>query len=135
MPCTGRRVIRALSLGRPLVVSDLGWFAELPDEVAFKVPVDEDEVPALAASLELLAASEATQLAMSDAARAYVAREHDLERTAELYAAALEEAAGGTIVADAVVAEVAHAAAEIGVEPGTPFAEELTARLDELGLA
>src|SRR5205807_5716604 len=100
-----------------------------------KVPVDEDEVPALAASLELLAASEATQLAMSDAARAYVAREHDLGRTAELYAVALEEAAGGTIVADAVVAEVAHAAAEIGVEPGTPFAEELTVRLDELGLA
>ena len=132
---TSGSVIRALSLGRPLVVSDLGWFAELPDEVALKVPVDEDEVPALAASLELLAASEATQLAMSDAARAYVAREHDLGRTAELYAVALEEAAGGTIVADAVVAEVAHAAAEIGVEPGTPFAQELTARLDELGLA
>jgi glycosyltransferase involved in cell wall biosynthesis len=132
---TSGSVIRALSLGRPLVVSDLGWFAELPDDVALKVPLGDDEVPALAASLELLAASEATQLAMSDAARAYVAREHDLGRAAELYVAALEEAAGGTQVADAVVAEVAHAAAEIGVEAATPFAEELTLRLDELGLA
>jgi glycosyltransferase involved in cell wall biosynthesis len=132
---TSGSAIRALSLGRPLVVSDLGWFAELPDQVALKVPVDDDEVPALAASLELLAASEATQRAMSEAARAYVAREHDVGRTAERYASALEETAGGALVADAVVDEVARAAAEIGVEPGTPFAQELTTRLDELGLA
>ena len=132
---TSGSVIRALSLGRPLVVSELGWFAELPDEVALKVPVDEDEVPALAASLELLASSEATQLAMSDAAREYVRREHDLGRVAEEYVAALEDAAGGTVVADAVVAEVAQAAAEIGIEPDTAFAEELAGRLDEVGLA
>jgi glycosyltransferase involved in cell wall biosynthesis len=132
---TSGSVIRALSLGRPLVVSDLGWFAELPDDVALKVSVDEDEVPALATALELLASSEATQRAMSDAARAYVRREHDLERVAEGYAAALEEAAGGAAVADAVVAEVAQAAAEIGIEPGTPLAAELAGRLDELGLA
>ncbi len=132
---TSGSVIRALSLGRPLVVSDLGWFAELPDDVALKVPVDEEEVPALAAALELLASSEATQRAMSEAALAYVRREHDLDRVAQDYAAALEEAAGGGVVAEAVVAEVAQAAAEIGIEPGTPFATELAGRLDELGLA
>ena len=36
---------------------------------------------------------------------------------------------------DAVVAEVAQAAAEIGIEPGTPFAAELAGRLDDVGLA
>ena len=132
---TSGSAIRALSLGRPLVVSDLGWFAELPDAVALKVPVDEEEVPALATALELLASSEATQLAMSDAARAYVGGEHDVGRVAEDYAAALEEAAGGGGVADAVVDDVARAAAEIGIEPGTPFADELAGRLDEVGLA
>ena len=132
---TSGSAIRALSLGRPLVVSDLGWFAELPDSVALKVPVDDDEIPALAAALELLASSEPTQLAMSDAARAYARREHDLGRVADDYVAALEEAAGGTIVADAVVGEVARAAADIGVEPGTAVATELATRLDELGLA
>jgi glycosyltransferase involved in cell wall biosynthesis len=132
---TSGSAIRALSLGKPLVVSDLGWFSELPDEVALKVPVDEDEVPALATALELLASSEATQRAMSDAALLYVHDEHDLEHAAEGYAAALEEAAGGTRVADAVVDEVAQAAAEIGIEPGTPFAAELAGRLDEVGLA
>ena len=132
---TSGSAMRALSLGRPLVVSDLGWFSELPDDVALKVPVDEDEIASLATALELLASSEATQLAMSDAARAYAQREHDLRHVAENYAAALEEAAGGTRVADAVVAEVAQAAAEIGIESGTPFAAELAGRLDEVGLA
>ena len=132
---TSGSAIRALSLGRPLVVSDLGWFSELPSDVALKVTVDEDEIPSLATALELLASSEATQLSMSDAARAYVEREHDLAHVAENYAAALEEAAGGTTVADAVVAEVAQAAAEIGIEPGTMFAAELAGRLDDVGLA
>jgi len=132
---TSGSAIRALSLGRPLVVSDLGWFSELPDEVALKIAPGEEEVPALATALELLASSEAKQRTMSDAAREYVQREHDVDRIAEGYAAALEEAAGGGKVADAVVAEVAQAAAEIGIEPGMPFAAELAGRLDELGLA
>jgi glycosyltransferase involved in cell wall biosynthesis len=132
---TSGSVIRALSLGRPLVVSELGWFTELPESVALKVPVDDDEIAALAAALELLASSEPTQLAMSEAALAYVHREHDLSGVAEQYVAALEEAAGGTIVADAVVSEVAQAAAEIGLGPGTAFSAELAERLDEVGLA
>jgi glycosyltransferase involved in cell wall biosynthesis len=132
---TSGSVIRALSLGRPLVVSELGWFAELPDDVALKVPVGEDEVPALATALELLASSEAKRRTMSDAAREYAEREHDVDRVAEGYVAALEEAAGGPRVADAVVNELALAAAEVGIEPGTPFTAEVAGRLDELGLA
>ena len=49
---TSGAAIRALSLGKPLVVSDVGWFAELPDEVAIKIPVGGDEeVQALTAAL------------------------------------------------------------------------------------
>jgi glycosyltransferase involved in cell wall biosynthesis len=132
---TSGSAIRALTLGRPLVVSDVGWFSELPDEVAFKVPVEEDEVAVIAASLELLAASEAKRRAMSDAARDYIRHEHDVNGVAESYVAALEEAAGGPIVTDAVVREIARAAAEVGIEPGTLYAQELGVRLDELGLS
>src|SRR5260370_22327401 len=52
---TSGSAVRTLSLGKPLVVSDLGWFAELPHEVAFKVPVGDGEVAALVAALERLA--------------------------------------------------------------------------------
>jgi len=132
---TSGSVVRALVLGRPLVVSDVGWFAELPDAVALKVPIDEREPDALAESLELLAASETTRLAMSDAARDYVAREHDVHVVADRYVAALEEVAGGAAVAASVVSDVARAAAEVGIEPGTGASDELGLRLDELGLA
>ena len=56
---TSGSVIRQLSLGKPVVVSDVGWFSELPDEVALKVPVGAGEAETLHAALELLAGNEA----------------------------------------------------------------------------
>ena len=50
----GQRSERSRSV-KPLIVSDVGWFSELPDAVALKVPVDDREVETLAAALELLA--------------------------------------------------------------------------------
>src|SRR5438876_15340 len=61
---TSGSAIRALVLGRPLVVSDVGWFRELPDEVALKVPVDQHEAETLAGALELLAENEPAREAM-----------------------------------------------------------------------
>jgi glycosyltransferase involved in cell wall biosynthesis len=90
---TSASVIRSLSLGKPLVVSDIGWFSELPDEVAFKVPVGGPEVDLLAAALDLLAADPALRVAMGNAARRLAETEHGLDRVADLYAAALTEAA------------------------------------------
>ena len=106
---TSGSAIRTLSLGKPLVVSDLGWFAELPDDVALKVPVGGDaEIAGIVAALEQLA-DPATAARMGAAARAYVEREHALPKVAEQYAAALEEAAGGGAVEAKVLREVAEA--------------------------
>ena len=127
---TSGSAIRALVLGRPLVVSDVGAFQELPDEVALKIPVDEHEAETLARALELLAENEAAREAMSTAAGEYVAREHDLGRVAEAYVAALEEAAGGDAVRDMVVGEIANAAAAVGIDDPS----ELAARLNEVRL-
>jgi glycosyltransferase involved in cell wall biosynthesis len=123
-------VIRALSLGKPLIVSDVGWFAELPQEVALKVPPDEHEVDTLDAALELLAGREDMRVAMGAAARELAEREHSVPRVAELYTAALEQAAGGEAVRTAVVREVAQAAAEVGLQD----TDELARSLDEVGL-
>ena len=112
---TSGSAMRALSLGKPLVVSDVGWFAELPDDVAIRVPVDEHEVEALAAALERLAADPAAREAMGGAARELVERHHALPRVADLYATALEQAAGGEAVRDATLREVAEAAAELAM--------------------
>jgi glycosyltransferase involved in cell wall biosynthesis len=125
---TSAIAVRALSLGKPLVVSDVGWFSELPDEVAIKVPVGEGEIEALEAALEQAAASPA----MGAAGRFLAETEHALDRVADLYAAALEESAGGDAVREAVLQEVALAAAEVGL--GTGDAAALAAGLRGVGL-
>jgi glycosyltransferase involved in cell wall biosynthesis len=84
--------VRALSLGRPLVVSDVGWFSELPDAVAAKVAVDEWEVDLLTAVLELLATDESLRERMGAAAHRHAEQEQSLGRAAALYAEVLEQA-------------------------------------------
>jgi glycosyltransferase involved in cell wall biosynthesis len=118
---TSGAVIRGLGLGKPMLVSDVGWFSELPDGVALKIPVDEYEAPTIAGALELAAAHAAE---LGAAARGYVRREHDLGRTADGYVAALEQAAGGALVADAVLLRIAEAAAEVGIDDPVELARE-----------
>ncbi|HEY6962607.1 MAG TPA: glycosyltransferase [Gaiellaceae bacterium] len=124
---TSGSVIRALTLGKPLVVSDVGWFSELPDDAVLKVPVDEVEVDVLAAALGVAADHGG---ALGANARTYVAAEHDLGTVADAYAAALEVAAGGEAVDDAVIRRVAEAAAEAGITDVSLLAE----RLREVGI-
>jgi glycosyltransferase involved in cell wall biosynthesis len=126
-------VIRALSLGRPLVVSDVGWFSELTDGVALKVPVDGQEVQTIGEVLELLGRDPDLRARMGETARAIARRHHDVGRVADLYAAALEEAAGGDAVREAVVGEVAQAAEEVGLQANGPALTEVAERLREVG--
>ena len=131
---TSGSVIRGLSLGKPLVVSDVGWFSELPDDVALKVPADDDEVATLTAALELLAARPDVRDAMGSSAAALAQREHDVERVADLYVAALETAVGGAAVDDAVLRDVSEAAADVGISAETAEAREIARRLAEVEL-
>jgi glycosyltransferase involved in cell wall biosynthesis len=126
--------IRALSLGKPLVVSANGWFAELPRGVALQVPVDDDEVETLAAALAVLASRPDVRAALGANAAALSRRDHDVHRVAELYAAACEEAAGGQPVDEAVLRDVSSAAAAVGIEPASAEADELARRLAEVEL-
>jgi glycosyltransferase involved in cell wall biosynthesis len=132
---TSGMAIRALSASRPLVVSDVGWFAELPSGVAAKVPVDGHEVETLAAMLERLAQDPGLRSAMSAAAASYAQSEHRLERVAELYASALEEAAGGAQVQDRVLAEAAGVAHEVGLRAGDAELAAIGAGLRDVGLS
>jgi glycosyltransferase involved in cell wall biosynthesis len=128
---TSGTAIRALSLGKPLLVSDVGWFSELPDEVALKASVDERETDTLADALEMLA-DPVVREAMGTAARALAEGEHDVARVADAYVAALEEALGGRAVQDAVLREVSEAAAAVGIDPASEEAATLARALDEV---
>jgi len=128
---TSGTAIRALSLGKPLVVSDVGWFSELPADAVIKVPVDEREEDTLLAALEALA-DPSVRAAMGERAGELVEREHRLDSVAEAYAAALETLAGGAAVGERVLHEVASAAADVGLDADDTAV--LAARLREVGL-
>jgi glycosyltransferase involved in cell wall biosynthesis len=76
---TSGTAVRALTLGKPLVVSGAGWFAELPDEVALKAPPDEHEAETLEAALELLVTRPEVRGRMGAAAAALARRLAEVE--------------------------------------------------------
>ncbi len=129
---TSAVVVRALAAARPVVVSDVGSFAELPDDVAIKIPVDEREVDALTDALRRLA-SNADERRQRGAAAGELARsEHGLERVADLYAAACEESMGLRLAEDAMLTQVAVAAADVGMTGDAPAVRDIGAAAREL---
>jgi glycosyltransferase involved in cell wall biosynthesis len=131
---TSASVIRALTAGRPIVVSDVGWFSELPDRVAAKVPVGPGEVETLTAFLDALASDEGLRRKMGRAAAEYARQEHDLDRAADLYVAALEEGAGGLAVRDEVAGELARSAWDVGLDSRDPQLSDVAAKARDLGV-
>jgi len=127
---TSAGAIRVLSLAKPLIVSDVDAYGELPDGVVLKVAPDEREVESLAASLLLLADDPARRESFSAAAQSYAASEHGLDRVADLYVRAFEEAAGGPAVREHLLRAVAQGAADVGLEDS----EAIGSALREVGL-
>jgi glycosyltransferase involved in cell wall biosynthesis len=122
---TSAGVIRMLSLAKPIVVSDVDAFSELPADAVVKVRPDEREVDTLAAALLRIVENEEETSRLRSAARRYAEREHTLPRVADLYVAALEDAAGGSAIRDEVVKEVGAAAADVGLTDTHDVAQAL----------
>jgi glycosyltransferase involved in cell wall biosynthesis len=83
--------LRCLRRGRPTVVSDVGWFAELPDDAVVRLPAGPDEsaeADLLGDALIALRADPARRAALGRAGRAYCA-DRTWESAAEAYARVL----------------------------------------------
>jgi glycosyltransferase involved in cell wall biosynthesis len=77
--------LRALRAGKPLIVFDHGWYAELPDDVALKVPVlDEDGLEKV---MRDVVDSAENRRHMSAAARELALSQHSAAHIAEQVAA------------------------------------------------
>ncbi len=126
--------IRALVCGRPLIVSDVGWFSELSDDLAVRVGVGDGEVVALSEAMISLATDRGRRQRMRTAATAYAADELAVEHVAELYRRAIIDTAGGGLVREAVLSEVARAAASVGLRRDSPGISEIAAHLRAVGI-
>jgi hypothetical protein len=98
---TSASLLRVLAVGRPAIVSDYAQFADLPLEVALRVPLGDAEPAALAASLCNLLAQPGRLRQMGEAAREHVRLRHDPAQSAEAVLTACEEWAGRAPVAAA----------------------------------
>ncbi len=108
-------LMRALGLGKAVVVSDNGSFRELPDDVCLKAPVDAAEEDVLFEYVDLLVSRPELARALGERARTWVERECNWASVARQYAAFLEQ----------VVKGEAPVAAPVKVEePATVEAEE-----------
>ncbi len=86
---TSGSLLRALGLGRAVVVSDVGAFAELPDDICLKAPVGAGEEDLIFEYLNLLVSRPDLARSLGARARAYVERECNWEAVAHRYASFL----------------------------------------------
>ena len=91
---TSGSLVRALALGKPTLVSEIGAFAELPDDVAVKIPVDDNEVDWLYEYMQLLLHDPDLRRAIGERGRAYVAQECSWPRVADQYVEFLQQRNG-----------------------------------------
>lgn len=82
---TSASLLRLLGAGRPTLVSATGAFVELPAAAAAQVDPDGSESDLILAYCRLLAQRPDVAEALGARARAYVEREHTLERAAQGY--------------------------------------------------
>jgi hypothetical protein len=88
---TSASLYRLFGLGKPVIVSDAGSFAEVPAGCCARVPVDPGEEDLLLAYLRALARAPALRHQMGEAARRLVQTRHRVEQTAAAYAEAIHE--------------------------------------------
>ena len=86
---TSATALRALAAGCPLIVSNAGWYAELPDEVVLKAPAP-THPDTLFWLLQALAQQPARRQAMGQAARVYALSQHSGPAVADATIAFIE---------------------------------------------
>ena len=80
---TSATALRALAAGRPLIVSDHGWYSELPDAICRKVPVNDER--ALLSAMRRLATDTEQRRRMGLAAARHIREHHSLAQVAKGY--------------------------------------------------
>ncbi len=83
-------LLRALGMGKAVIVSDVGSFREYPDEICLKAPVDASEEDYLFEYMNLLVSRPELARALGMRARDWVTRECAWESVAQRYASFVE---------------------------------------------
>lgn len=89
---TSATALRGLAAGRPVIVSDHGWYAELPDDACVKVTPNDGA--AVYQAMHRLAGDAALRREIGQRAAVYAQREHSLAAAAQRYLDFISEITG-----------------------------------------
>jgi len=87
---TSRSVLQIMASQKPVIVSKVGWFSELPGNACLKVDVDQYEEETLLQYMIALSSNPEFKKIIGDNARDYVTREHDPQKIAHEYSNFME---------------------------------------------
>jgi glycosyltransferase involved in cell wall biosynthesis/SAM-dependent methyltransferase len=120
---------RALGLGKAVIVSDVGSFSELSDEICLKVPPGAGEEDLIFEYLNVLVAKPELARAMGARARDWVAKECDWSVVAERYVEFMRDPTASVMRPASRSAAIGHVAAPEADEPApvVPEAPEVPA--------
>lgn len=132
---TSAVVTQSMQLGTPVIVTDTGWYAELPDCV-LKVPSGQGAVDALVAHLARLDADRQLLDALAESTRRYGETELDFATMIRRYVDILTELGDARsrrrVIEDALYRDLASALADLGLSAAPEdqaIAADLVARV------
>jgi len=150
---TSGTALRLLGLGQTVVVSTVGWLAEIPDDAVVKVPVDDREEQTLLAALSTLAEEPELARRLGANARRWALSRHAPDLVADLYVKAIQRLSSrqprrsrswldditskqSLDLRERIVDEVGEALFDLGAEETeSDLLAETAEALEDLGLA
>jgi len=115
---TSAAVLRGMSVGLPVIVSDVGWYSEIPDAAVIKIPY-EDEQARLAQVLNRLVHDHDWGKAIGRSALNYVNSAHTVENFCNQLIDLIESTRRPDMIYYSVLGRIADVCVEIGhVGPG-----------------
>ncbi|MCM2465221.1 glycosyltransferase family 4 protein [Methanoculleus oceani] len=110
---TSGSVLRIMAAKKSVIVSDVGWFSEIPEDCCLKVAVDSHEEDLLLAYMQTLAANARMREAIGENALRWVEREHNPQRIAEEFYRYIKSVVDGDEI---VMTRVSEALLHLGVD-------------------
>ena len=109
---TSGSVLRIMAAGKPVIVSNVGWFSEIPDSCCLKVDVDSYEEEILLECMKLLSYDIRLRGALGANAKSYVIKEHNPEKIAREYYMFIRNILNGNEI---IIEDVSEKLIELGI--------------------
>ncbi|MBA2340817.1 MAG: methyltransferase domain-containing protein [Pyrinomonadaceae bacterium] len=131
---TSGSLCRIMAAGVPSIVSNTGWFAELPDDAVIKVDTDDHLVPLLAAYLARLIDDAELRLRIGANARRHMLAEHSLEQSATDYLDFIKEVTSRR-ASRHFIGNISTQISQLKLDDDEDFLNDIASRVAELTAA